>query len=440
MRNPLLRCLREHSSSPAVFSCETGYNAEARTSPVLPYPVLPYPVLPYIDSQQPDCMLLIYQILITLVLSALLGMTLYNLRRLLAVPVRRAPADAPLVSVLVPARNEERNIRTCVESLLAQRYDRFEVVVLNDNSTDATGDILRDLAERHPDRLRVIDGAALPPGWVGKNWACHQLYETSRGDILLFTDADTAHEPDALPSTVALLHERDLDCLSVIPHEHMGTLAEKMVLPLVHLSFLAYLPIDAVMKDPRVPIGAANGQFMMFRRSVYEEVGGHKALKTNIVEDIFFARRLKSFGRSVFVADASHLVSCRMYTSFREVVAGFSKNLFPAMSARLPVFALYLVMNTSLFAAPPVFAVWALLAGQLTPELFALPVVQTVLGAAMRGVLAVRFRMSMLQIVLQPPAALLAMAISANSVLWYYSSRGMQWKGRQYDSSLVASE
>ncbi len=378
-------------------------------------------------------LLLIYQCCIALALLGMAAMTLYNLRRLTKVPLRTSTlANAPFVSVLVPARNEERSIRACVESLLRQAYEHCEVVVLNDNSTDATGDILHDLLVQFPHRLRIINGAELPEGWVGKNWACHQLYEAAGGNILLFTDADTVHKPEMLASTIALMNERSLGCLSVIPHEIMDTTAERMILPFVHISFLAYFPIGAIMTEARLPVGAANGQFMMFRRDIYDHIGGHKALKNNIVEDIFFARRLKSFGHSVFVADASHLVDCRMYTSFSEVFAGFSKNLYPAMSARPAVLALYLLMNTSLFAAPLVFLLAAIASGFYTPAFFFLPLVQLLLAAGIRLMIARRFRMPLVQCLFHPPAALLNMAITINSVLWYYSPSGMQWKGRQY--------
>lgn len=379
-----------------------------------------------------------YQIIITCVLLGMFGMTLYNLRRLVRVPVCPAEPDAPFVSVLVPARNEEAVIRACVESLLAQAYPHYEVIVLNDNSTDATATILRELEQRHPERLRVIEGAPLPAGWVGKNWACDQLYRQAAGSLLLFTDADTVHRPEALASTVTFLQQQNAAAMSVIPDEQTGTLAERLAIPLVHLSFLTFLPVQQSMSNPRLPVGAANGQFMLFRREVYERTGGHEALRGNIVEDIFFARRLKQFGAPILVADATHLVSCRMYRSFREVWAGFSKNMYPAMSARPVTLFMYLLMHTVLYVLPAVFVAAALITGSLTVAGFALPLGQLALAAATRLVISLRFGLPLGQAFMQPLSSLLGMAISINSVHWYYTGGGMQWKGRRYDSSLIA--
>jgi chlorobactene glucosyltransferase len=384
--------------------------------------------------------MLFYQGIITFLLLAMACMTLYNMRRLATIPVRSAEPDAPFVSVLVPARNEENSIRACVESLLAQRYTHYEVLVLNDNSTDATGGILHELSLQHPGKLRVLDGQPLPADWVGKNWACDQLYRAASGDLLLFTDADTIHRPESLASAVAFLREQQADALSIIPEEKTGTLAEQLVIPLIHLAFLSFLPIRQSMTNPRLPVGAANGQFMLFRREVYERVGGHRALRANIVEDVFFSRRLKQFGSFILVADATHLVSCRMYHSFREVWAGFSKNMYPAMAARPVMIVLFLLMHIALYILPLAFVVQAVLTGNVTAAGFGLPLGQFALATAMRFAVSQRFRLPLGQAFLQPLSSVLGMAICINSVHWYYSGGGMQWKGRRYDSSLIAPE
>lgn len=381
--------------------------------------------------------MLFYQYAVTSLLLAMACMTLYNLRRLATIPVGSAE-DAPFVSILVPARNEENCIRTCVESLLAQVYPQYEVLVLNDNSTDATGDILQELSRVHPGTLRVIDGLPLPADWLGKNWACDQLYRAAMGEILLFTDADTVHQPEALASTVAFLQARGIDALSIIPEEQTGTLTEQLTIPLIHLAFLAFLPIRQSMTNPRLPVGAANGQFMLFRREVYERVGGHEALKANIVEDVFFSRRLKQFGSFIYVADATHLVSCRMYRSFSDVWAGFSKNMYPAMSAQPVAMLLFLLMHFGLYILPVGFVVHALVTGIFTIAGFVLPLCQIALAVGIRFAVSQRFRLPTGQVFLQPLSSLLGMAICINSVHWYYAGGGMQWKGRRYDSSLIA--
>ena len=180
---------------------------------------------------------LYFEISVVAFVACLVLISLSNWRVLRRMDRYRWAGRLLRVSVLVPARNEEANISNCVRSLLAQDYPDFEVVVLNDGSTDRTGEILAELAGA---RLRVLEGADLPEGWLGKNWACHQLAEAADGEIILFTDADTRHGPQSVRHGVAALEAEGADLLTAIPHEETVTWAERLVVPVIPWSILTF--------------------------------------------------------------------------------------------------------------------------------------------------------------------------------------------------------
>lgn len=364
---------------------------------------------------------LAYQTVVTTTLLALAGIAVYNVRRFMTLAsVGSAPRVR--VSVLVPARNEERCIEACITSLCEQSYDDLEVIVLDDQSTDATPQILQQLQHRYHGRLTVITGSDVPEGWVGKSWACATLATHATGRILLFTDADTAHAPDCIARAVQTMHEQNLDFFSLIPFEEMGTPVEHLVIPMVHVLYFAYVPNDRIMKDKRVSLSAANGQFMCFRREAYDRAGGHASVRDALVEDVFLARHCKRLGMRIALVDGSSAVVCRMYTSAREVFHGFSKNFFPATSYNLPLTTLFLIHLATAFVFP-------LLLLPFDPLVCS---IQLLLAGLIRILIAQRFRMPLWHGVLQPISAAWTIAIGINSIRWAYSRRGSQWKGRSY--------
>jgi len=236
------------------------------------------------------------------------------------------PLEAPLISVIVPARNEARNIRRCVEALLAQTYPNYELIVLDDRSTDETPVILNELAQRDS-RLRVVAGADLPPGWAGKPHALFQAAKAARGEWLCFVDADTFVAPEALASVFAKAQETGADLFTIMTDQEMRTFWERVILPLVFTALSVGFSPRRV-NNPKRKDAIANGQFIFIRRAVYEAVGGHEALKNSIVEDKDLAVLVKRSGYRLVVADGRQVAATRMYTSLPEMWEGWTKNIF----------------------------------------------------------------------------------------------------------------
>ncbi|MGC8894565.1 MAG: glycosyltransferase [candidate division WOR-3 bacterium] len=263
---------------------------------------------------------------------------LWFLRRLSSYP---EPPRFPRVSILLPARNEERNIVQCVHSLLAQDYPDYQVIVLDDESTDRTWELLQNLA-RGDNRLKVIKGEPLPEGWIGKHWACHQLAKVADGEFILFTDADTRHHPYALRDAMGAMFAEDADLLTIIPKEETRTFGERIIVPIVPWAVFSLLPVG-LCHALRAPIFSLTiGQFMLLRKRAYDKVGGHGAVRGHAVDDVTLGRLIKANGMNWRMADGTDRVSCRMYWNFREAYEGFTKNVFAAFDyAIIPFFFVY---------------------------------------------------------------------------------------------------
>ncbi|MGH9457656.1 MAG: glycosyltransferase, partial [Thermoanaerobaculia bacterium] len=274
--------------------------------------------------------------------------------------LRRArPPAAPRVSMIVPARNEERALEAPLCALLAQDYPDFEVVLVNDQSTDRTGEIARAVASTDV-RLRVIDGEPPPPGWLGKPWAHHQGAQAATGELLLFVDADVHYETSALAAAVAEIERSGAGLLSVLPRVEMRGFWEHVLMPQLALAAFAFLPTALVnhVRAARLAIGGGTG--ILIRRAVYDAAGGHVALRDAVIDDISLARIGARIAPLRLVV-ASDLVGVRMYHGLREIVAGFTKNFYFVIGARLPVAAAIIAVSVVIHVAPWVWGV-ALLA------------------------------------------------------------------------------
>jgi len=337
------------------------------------------------------------------------------------------PETLPRVSVLVPARNEERNIARCVRSLLAQEYADFEVIVLDD-SEDRTPDILRSLAG--DDRLRVMTGKPLPAGWMGKNWSCHQLAQTATGEVFLFTDADTRHHPAMLLDAVNALFAERSDFLSAIPRQELHTWAERLVLPILPWSLHTFFPIGLARRLRLRALATAAGQFMLFRKEAYAAIDGHRGVRGSVLDDVSLAKQVVKAGLPWSLMDGQARFSVQMYRSAREVWDGLSKNLFAVFGRNLPLFCFVWTCLFWVTWEPPLVLVLRAARAPSIPAEAVLPAaLATGLCLLLWLINNLRFRVPWIQAALHPITMLLVLSIAIRSVIWHALGRGT-WKGR----------
>jgi glycosyltransferase involved in cell wall biosynthesis len=253
--------------------------------------------------------------------------------------------ENPKISVLIPARNEEKNIGRILECLLEQEYKNLEVLVCNDQSTDNTPAILEKYSRRHKE-IKWFEGEELKPGWTGKNFACYQLGKRARGEILLFVDADMELQGDVLGHMAAYMKKRNLALLSIFPKQMLHSAGERATVPVMNWILLSLLPLPLVIFSPRSSFSAANGQFMMFRDNVYHKLQPHHIVRSSAVEDIEIMRLYKKEGYRCATLAGDSRVSCRMYSTYREAINGFSKNVLHFFSESLLWVFFYLIFTS----------------------------------------------------------------------------------------------
>jgi chlorobactene glucosyltransferase len=359
----------------------------------------------------------------------------------LDIQVRPAAPPAgvlPRISVIVPARNEERNIAACLAALQAQSYPNLEVIVVDDHSSDRTPQILAAIAQ--PDaRVQVITGRPLSAGWAGKPHALWQGAQVASGEWLCFIDADTFARPSLIASayTAALAHQADL--LTLMTDQHMETFWEKTLLPLIFTALSVGFSPRRV-NDPRRQDAIANGQFLFFHRPAYQAIGGHQAVAGSIVEDRDLARRVKSAGLRLVVADGRAVAATRMYTRFSEIWEGWTKNIYLGLSdnprlAWLGIVGALLCFLGALGLPGWVLAglAWLQAGGGTMAALVVLQAVTAVLYLLYWRLMAARgMRIAPGYALTFPLGALVFGAMMVNSAYKVLSGRGVTWKGRRY--------
>ena len=350
------------------------------------------------------------------------------------------PAAGPLVSVVIPARNESATIQTVVRSVLAATYQPLELVVVDDRSTDDTAALVEGLAATDA-RVRLVRGEPLPPGWFGKPWACVQGYHAARGELLLFTDADTRHSPELLARAVGALESTRADLMTVAPRQLCLTFWERVVMPQIWLLLaLRYHPAR-VNRARRARDVIANGQFILVARESYAAVGTHEAVRGEVAEDLALAQAFHRAGRRVHFAFAEQLMETRMYRSLSEMVEGWSKNMYlggrrsfpgePLLQALVP---LMLIGAFAFWLLPPA----ALLASAASGEAHPAALAATTLSAIFWMLISYGMRIPMWYGLLFPLGALTASYIGARSV--WRGGRRVEWRGRAYTSEGEAAQ
>jgi chlorobactene glucosyltransferase len=334
----------------------------------------------------------------------------------------------PSVSILIPARDEADTISESIQRLLAQDYPDFEIMLLDDGSSDGTSDIARAAADGAA-RLTIVPGQPVSPGWVGKNWACHQLVQRASHDVFVFTDADVRWEPGALGSTIQLMERAHADLLAIWPTQETRTWGERLCVPLMAFAVLSYLPVIGVHFTRFPTLAAANGQCMIWRRAAYSAVGGHESVKDNVLEDVTLARKIKSQQLRLRMVDGNRLIGCRMYRDWPSVRDGFAKNILAGYGGNVTILALATGFHWLLFLFP---WLW-LLTGWETDALAAWPVWPLALiatGTGIRALTAAFTHQRTGDALLMPVSVLLMTRIAMQSIWWQMRYGGPIWKGR----------
>ncbi|HUC54906.1 MAG TPA: glycosyltransferase [Candidatus Cybelea sp.] len=333
-----------------------------------------------------------------------------------------ASASAGSVAVIVPARNEEEVIAACVTSL-ANQPEISEILVVNDQSSDATASVVHALVEKIPN-LRLLESGGLPDGWVGKNHALWVGVQEAKSPWLLFTDADAEHERDSVSQALQMAQEQDATLVSFSPEQITETWYEKALIPFIYLRLTRRFSYEKV-NDPKSPAAAANGQFLMMRRDVYDAIGGHSGVAGEVLEDVALAMRVKATGHRIYFGPGKGIVRVRMYRSFQEMWQGWKKNLYRLMGGT--PWTVFREIESNL----PWIPLLVMALGLKYPFLFFLGVLLLIARQTSYGLDLVRNQYPFSFIFYYVPAVGLYFAVLWASYRSHVHGR-IQWKGREY--------
>jgi len=356
-----------------------------------------------------------------------------RIHRLPGVPDGR---DLPLLSVIVPARNEEERIAACLQAVLGQDYPRFEVLVVDDRSEDRTAAVVEQIA-RNDSRVRLLRGKPLPAGWAGKCHAIHQGVEEAGGSWLLMLDTDTYLQPGCLTAAMADAIAERADLYTLIFEAPCGSFWEKVVQPLFFQLIIMSLPLSK-LNDPACKEAAAPGPFLLFRRSAYEAIGGHAAMKDEVVEDLRLAQKIKEEGYQLRVVNAVSLVTSHRRIGLKEIWHGWSRVFYTGLNKN-PLKGLLALAAMGVFLLlpwlVPFYALAEILVGHSSPGMTALlflGILHGLVFLAIRKELYLFYRLDRSWALLQPLAVVIAMAILVNSMLRESGAGTVVWRGRRY--------
>jgi len=375
--------------------------------------------------------MIIFQLIILGILIALFCFTLKNIEAF-----KKPSLDSsfigkkrPLVSILIPARNEEKKIANCIRSLTNQTYSKIEILVLNDHSTDKTSQVVNQLA-RKDKRIKCLSGKSLPKEWTGKTFAMQQLSLAAKGEWLLFCDADTTHSKNSVETVLNEALANKLDGLSLFPHQKTETFGEKLIIPLMFFVLTSYLPLREVRSNPKPAFSAGCGQFFFIRKKAFTEIGGMEKIKETLHDGSKLPYLLKSKGKSFNVYDGQQLVSCRMYTSFQSLWEGISRSLFTGIQSSLLLFV-NVAWHLILFVMPVLFIVIGLITGKPFVSWILFPALQLIVAADIRYLQNARMSLPRWPVFLTPISIALLCALQIHSFLRHKVLRTVEWKGRQ---------
>ena len=370
--------------------------------------------------------LLILIIIVVLVLTIFLLNSITNIWSLQRLGEFPDLENYPKVSVIVPARNEERNIKRCVDSLLQQDYPNYEVLVLNDNSTDKTEEILAQY--NHP-KLQVFNGQPLPEDWLGKHWACHQMAERATGELFLFVDADTYHHPNALKSAVNALTAEKADFITALPKEEISSWSENLVLPIISWSLVTFMPLFLAKRSRRPALSATIGQFMLFKKAAYQKIGGYSAIRGEVLDDVIFGRRVKAFGLTWRMFDGTKRIRCWMYTNFKETYQGLTRCIFAVFKNNIFYFLFSILTLLFVFLGPWIIVILKLSGVGISEVTFWLSLTAIIITTFTWLIANIRFKYSYLLTVFHPLIIIFVGYIAFSSMIKTFGGK-IVWKGR----------
>jgi len=371
-----------------------------------------------------------HQASLIIFLLVILGIAISNLITLRRFKLGRYPLPKkyPRVSVMIPARNEEENIGACLESLLMQDYPDFEVIVLDDHSTDRTWEILQKF-KGNP-RLTLMQGKELPADWYGKHWACHQMSRAAEGELFVFTDADTRHHRNSIRSAVAALIEEKADLITAIPREETGTFGENMLIPAMPFAITSFLPLPIAHNIRWPAFSATIGQFMLFRRSSFERIEGYEAIKHKQVDDMALGQRIKKLGLRWRFFDGQDRISCRMYRGFKEAFTGFGKTVFSAFNRKALPFLFVWLWLFFIFTEPLVVAGVRIAGGPVSDLSTYIALTTIFVSLILWGITVAKFRFRWWLLFLYPLVFFVTWLMSLYA--FYLATTGKAtWKGRK---------
>ncbi|MBT8392251.1 MAG: glycosyltransferase [Ignavibacteriaceae bacterium] len=327
----------------------------------------------------------------------------------------------PLVSILVPARNEEQNIANCISDVYNQTYQNYELIILDDESEDRTASIIKNKISDFgiSQKTNLISGKPIPKNWIGKNWACHQLSLEANGKYLVFMDADVRQSSHVIESCLKLIDKHQIQLLTCFPTQIIESFGEWLIVPLMNFLLLTFLPLIKVYSSEKKSFVAANGQLLLIERNTYDKIGGHREVASKVVEDMEIARNVKKFGFKMMTYLGENSISCRMYTGFRQGVIGFTKNFYSGFNLPPVVFALFLVFLLSSFFLPFlmifvnskfIWVVLIIIIGRISTSL-----------SSKQNLL--------INVLIHPVQIILMIAIGISSV-YKTSKKTLKWKGR----------
>jgi chlorobactene glucosyltransferase len=378
---------------------------------------------------------MLYQQIVCILLAVILFNLLLNLRALRKPKSDvELPEPAPLISILLPARNEEANIGVCLESLRQQDYPNFEILVLDDSSTDGTADIVARIAAEDS-RVKLLKGQPLPSGWAGKTFACHQLAQEARGSWLLFTDADTVHASSMLRKVLGVALVSRAALISGFPYQRTTSIWQKTAMPILfYFMLLCWMPFWWLQRSRCSMPSVAIGQFLFFSAKEYHSIGGHEAVRSRIVEDVWLGIEVSRHKYRQLTLDLSSLVSCQMYREFGTMWDGITRWFYTVASLSVVSLVVMIFVVLLLFLAPFLWLVYGLLLAQPAFAWEVLVALQVSIVFLARFLAGRRFSQPKTSIILHPIGVAFLLLVSFYASYQYLTGAGVKWKGRVYDS------